>query len=339
MPDQQPPKKKKEKKGWHVLLGGFLAGGVSRTLTAPLDRVKVLSQEGRIVNWAAARSHPTVHFIIDPSRRKLRLTSVVAHIYSEGGATAFWRGNWINCLKAGPELAVVFYLRQFFMKYADIAQSSFAGNFVCSAAAGAVAQCILYPLETTKTRIAVADSGEYRGILDCILQSYSRGGIRDFYKGLLANLLGIVPFRGLEVGTFYVMRSALLEFRRSSLEAEEEADAVVEGVAPPVKKKRADHELMTAFDVMALGGIASVAAQTVTYPLNVVRTRLQTQGVNGRPIIYSGMVDCARSIIVNDGVQGLFRGLMANYLKAVPASITTFVVVEQVQNYLYRHRW
>jgi solute carrier family 25 phosphate transporter 23/24/25/41 len=303
-----------QRPAWHTLLAGFLAGAVSRTLTAPLDRIKVLSQEGRIVAYQHALHHPTVHVIADSHKRKVSIKKVTQIIYAEGGVRGFWRGNGANCMKAGPELALVFWLRTVFMTIIEpYVETLWCGgliaNFWSSALAGAIAQCVLYPLETAKTRIAVANAGEYNGLFDCVRQGYRRGGARDLYRGLAANLAGIVPYRGLEIGTFYFLGT---QYDRAGGESSD--------VGPTA----------------AFGTIASVIAQTVTYPINLVRTRLQTQGVNGRPIKYTGMIHCFSSILAQDGVAGLFRGLTANYLKAVPASVITFVTVGQVQRILGR---
>jgi solute carrier family 25 phosphate transporter 23/24/25/41 len=300
---------------WHTLFAGFCAGAVSRTLTAPLDRIKVLSQEGRIVAYQHALHHPTVHVIADSHKRKVSIRKVTQIIHLEGGVKGFWRGNGANCVKAGPELGLVFSLRVVFMKWieplvAGYWCASIIANFWSSALAGAVAQCVLYPLETAKTRIAVANAGEYQGLVDCIYQGYRRGGVRDLYKGLGANLAGIVPYRGLEIGAFYAMRS---RWERTTGKDSGEIGVVL---------------------TAGFGSVASVLAQTVTYPLNLVRTRLQTQGVNGRPVQYYGMIHCFSSILSQDGPQGLFRGLTANYMKAVPASVITFVTVGQVQKLL-----
>ena len=300
-------------KWWHTLLSGFLAGTISRTVTAPLDRLKVLSQEGRIAAWQAATCHPTVHMIADASKRNIKLSRLVKHSYAEGGWSSFWRGNGINCMKAGPEIGILFVLRQFFMDVFQCDKGAMAGNFLCAAMSGAVAQCLLYPLETTKTRMAVAATGEYRGIMDCVRQSHQRGGFRDFYRGLTANLAGVVPYRGLEVGSFYVMRSSLQAFKATHGD---------------------DASGPSNSEVAVMGAISSIFSQTVTYPLNVVRTRLQTQGVNGRPHLYNGMFDCFTTIVTEEGLRAVFAGLSANYLKAVPASVITFIIVENCQRAL-----
>jgi hypothetical protein len=343
------------------LVAGLLAGCVSRTCTAPLDRVKVLAQEGRIAQYQPVR-HPTVHNVARVTSRNAGFSRVARHIYRDGGWRAFWRGNGINCMKAGPELGIVFSMRVALLNAVNSfddsraaraaadrekagqpavprarrsAAATFGINFVCSAASGAAAQCLLYPLETAKTRIAVASSGEYRGLWDCMHQSYMRGGVRDFYHGLGANLLGIVPYRGLEIGCFYAIDGAGRR-RRTVAAMRAKADrAGGSGAMEDVHltKQEQDATRLSVIEVAASGSLSSVVAQTVTYPLNVVRTRLQTQGVNGRPRIYNGMVHCFVSILRTDGYTGLFRGLGANYLKAIPASVLTFMVVDTCQRY------
>ena len=87
-------------------------------------------------------------------------------------------------------------------------------------AAGATAQILIYPMELIKARMAVASAGEFRGLGDCVVQCWRRGGAREFYKGLGANLSGIVPNRGIEMGLFFTLE----DLWRSST-----------GEAPPVK--------------------------------------------------------------------------------------------------------
>jgi len=424
------------------------------------------------------------------------------HIHAEDGVKGFWRGNGVNCLKAGPEFAVVFTVRKLYnsglesrrlherkvlgeweaarraVEVGGNALSSLpptpvyvhvdclpdiAGNFVVGAAAGATAQMLLYPLELLKTRISVAKKGEFQGGLgEVIRYTYRTGGIKEFYRGLTPNLMGIVPYRGLEVGLFFTVQENVLRRRRRAVEmsersyqrdlkrycrrlrdlrlvkeghtsqlavyyvldsrgkgaesttptnttargaTEEEKQAASDNkatmsthvleraaVVPPEShpRKPVDPSLLTMsvaeaaaemctlsppalpphrhaasspsslcgddgaectaesqrksrkaaveaavdehlsmHETAMVGTFASIVAQTATYPLNVVRTRLQTQGVNNRPRIYNGMLDCFRHIIKKDGVQGLFRGLLANYLKAVPASAITFVAFEE----------
>ena len=79
--------------------------------------------------------------------------------------------------------------------------------------------------------------------------------------------------------------------------------------------------------VLACGAISSLCGQTISYPFQLVRTKLQAQGM---PIpeslkgkvqykSYDGVLDCITKIVKNRGVKGLYRGICANYMKAIPA--------------------
>ena len=290
-----------------VFSAGMIAGSVSRTMTAPLDRIKSLAQEGRIVSSAERCEFR-------------RMTTLSRHIYlREGGITAFWRGNGINCLKAGPEYAVTFSTRQWLANRfcLDPAGPSAGENFALGAMGGLVAQLSLYPLEITKTRMAVSRQGEYTGICNCVKQSVRRGGVPDLYRGLGANLAGVVPHRSIEMGVFFSLEQALRRWRLQSGQSGE----------------------LPMMYVSAAGFAASIVSQVATYPLNLVRTKLQTQGVNNRPVLYTGMWDCLATVARREGIRGLFAGLAPNMLKAAPASTimySTFHCVTQKMEELRR---
>lgn len=405
------------RRDWYSTAATFIAGGVagaaSRTLTAPLDRIKLIVQEGHLINppppgskSAGVRRHPS-------------LVEVARVIRADGGWKSFWRGNVINCFKAGPEFAIIFSFRRYLSSlYEDCVEretkrmklstarlkekdersaaisrrekeerESMMGmpeeggeeagapadqqagsphpssaapspahlsrsaewrqleyqisreasiftppfnrigcladvprlvvNCVIGAAAGVGAQSLLYPLEVVKTRAVVSRSNEFKGgFLEIVRVSYRNGGIREFYRGFVPNMVGIVVYRGLEMGIYSSLQQSVMLYRMQA-----------QG------KSRHDAALNSA-EVGVVGMFASIIAQTVSYPLNVVRTRLQTQGSNGRQRKYNGMIDCVGKMVRNKGVASLFSGLTANYLKAVPASACTFIVFEWVQQLL-----
>ena len=79
--------------------------------------------------------------------------------------------------------------------------------------------------------------------------------------------------------------------------------------------------------VLACGAVSSTCWQTVSYPFQLIRTKLQAQGM---PIPehlqekvhykkYNGVFDCMKKIIQKRGLPGLYRGICANYMKAIPA--------------------
>lgn len=67
--------------------------------------------------------------------------------------------------------------------------------------------------------------------------------------------------------------------------------------------------------------------------LHTLNSRLlrQAQGTRGRPDRYSGVVDCFRKTLAEEGVRGLYRGIGPNFAKAVPAMAISYAVFEFVK--------
>lgn len=78
--------------------------------------------------------------------------------------------------------------------------------------------------------------------------------------------------------------------------------------------------------VCLMGGISGTAAWVVTYPLDVVKTRLQTDGVQGQRQ-YSGIVDCAHKSYSKEGLKVFVRGLSTCLVRAFPVNVATFGTV------------
>ena len=173
-------------------------------------------------------------------------------------------------------------------------------------------------MEVVKTRIAVSQTHEFHGVCDCIRRTIRQRGPFDLYRGMCANAVGIVPHRGIEMGLFFTLEQTMLTagYGRSSNNARSDSD-------------RPMHLPVTA--LVAIGLIASTVAQVATYPLNLARTRLQTQGVNGRPVLYTGLLDCLRRVYGERGWMGMFAGIAPNMCKAVPSSVIMFVSFREAQ--------
>ena len=157
---------------------GSIAGGVSRTLTAPIDRLKTLMQ-------AAPPGQPSV-----PVSTGLR------NIYAEGGFAAFFRGNSVNVLKIAPETSIKFVAFDQLKGSLAVDRDSvtLSERFVAGGCAGALAQVAIYPLEICKTRMALSAAGVHSGIWDCLGKIVRAEGVGALYRGLSTSLVGIVPY-------------------------------------------------------------------------------------------------------------------------------------------------
>ena len=174
-----------------LLLAGALAGAVSRTATAPIDRLRMLFQ----VNTGAS----------------MTLAQGVRQMAAEGTVFAFFRGNGANCLKIAPETAIKFALNDRIKRaFEDPGNMRFHERVLCGGVAGGIAQGSIYPLETIRTRLAVSPPGTYRGIGHCAGLIVRLEGFKGLYRGVGASMAGIVPYAGTDIAVFEVLKKELL---------------------------------------------------------------------------------------------------------------------------------
>ena len=135
------------------LLAGGVAGAISRTSTAPLDRVKVLLQVHGYKHVNSGIVQCMKYF--RNSRLPVFYLSILAVLYmlKEGGFWSLWRGNGINVIKIVPESALKFSMYEYFKLQlrkntdASNASQSLLHKFIAGSLAGVCAQSVIYPLE------------------------------------------------------------------------------------------------------------------------------------------------------------------------------------------------
>ncbi|PNF40992.1 Calcium-binding mitochondrial carrier protein SCaMC-2 [Cryptotermes secundus] len=289
VPDDFTPSEIASGQWWRHLLAGGIAGAVSRTCTAPLDRLKVYLQ---------------VH-----GTKQLGVKDCLKHLLQEGGIWSLWRGNGMNVVKIAPESAIKFMAYEQAKKIIrgnNTRELSIYERFVAGSLAGGISQTAIYPLEVMKTRLALRKTGEFSSIIDAAKKMYRKGGWQTFYRGYVPNLLGIIPYAGIDLAVYETIKNSYL--RQHS-----------EGEAPSVLL------------LLACGTVSSTCGQVCSYPLALVRTRLQAQVVTnvGQPQEMYGMMGVIRNIIQRDGPLGLYRGITPNFLKVAPAVSISYVVYER----------
>ncbi|KAG7236418.1 hypothetical protein INR49_000966, partial [Caranx melampygus] len=295
VPDEFSEQERRSGLVWRQLVAGAMAGAVSRTGTAPLDRLKVFLQ---------------VH---GSTSRGINLWSGLRGMVQEGGVSSLWRGNGINVLKIAPESAIKF------MAYEQIKwviRGSKEGGslrvqerFIAGSLAGATAQTIIYPMEVLKTRLTLRKTGQYSGMADCARQILKTEGVRAFYRGYLPNTLGIIPYAGIDLAVYETLKNAWLQ------------RFCVDSADPGV------------LVLLGCGTISSTCGQLASYPLALIRTRMQAQAVTeGKPKLT--MVGQFKYIISHEGVPGLYRGITPNFLKVIPAVSISYVVYEHMKKVL-----
>ncbi|CAG9558491.1 unnamed protein product [Danaus chrysippus] len=284
VPDDFTPTELQTGKWWRHLLAGGIAGAVSRTCTAPLDRLKVFLQ-------------------VNPTRENM--AKCLAKMINEGGIGGLWRGNGINVIKIAPESALKFAAYEQVKRLIKGEKNPLEiyERFLAGASAGAISQTVIYPLEVLKTRLALRKTGQYSGIVDAAKKIYAREGLKCFYKGYIPNILGIVPYAGIDLAVYETLKKKY------------------------INKYQTNNEQPGMLLLLACGSTSCTLGQVCSYPLALVRTRLQAQekaakGAEGT------MRGAFREIVQREGLRGLYRGITPNFIKVIPAVSISYVVYE-----------
>ncbi len=291
-----------------VFIAGAAAGVVSRTCTAPLDRLKMLMQVGPS-EITAVHARPSKGVVAG-----LRL------IYERGGFISFFQGNTANVIKVMPESGVKFWVYDA-ARAAICAQPSAPQvheRLLAGAAAGAASCVAIYPLEVAKTRLGIAAPGTYSGILHCMRHTVAREGAGALYKGLGASLVGIIPFSAVDLALYNTFK--------------ESAHRYLHGPA----SRDAPTSTLT---MLGCGAASSSLAQLVTYPLALAKTRMQAAGMPGYDKRWTSLSDCLRQTVRHEGLRGLYRGIVPNLLKAVPSISISYVVFENCKRKAQQQGW
>ena len=292
-------------------LKNFVAGGVAgmcaKTSTAPLDRLKILLQ--------AQKQHYRGHGV----------PSGLAAIVRNEGVLALYKGNGAMMVRIFPYAAIQFTS---FERYNRMMESLIGkrsiGRLVAGSLAGVTAVTFTYPLDVARARFAFqVDEGKYRSILQT-LQTIRRteGGLRGVYRGFVPTVLGIIPYGGVAFFSYGTLKGFLLErFPQYTTKITSDGSP-----APSVPT------------TLACGAIAGALAQTVSYPLDVSRRRMQLAGMTSsiaeNKTIFRSLVHTYRT---NGIYRGLFRGLSINYWRASPQVAVSFSVYELMKQILNRH--
>ncbi|KAM9244726.1 mitochondrial adenyl nucleotide antiporter SLC25A23 isoform 1-T1 [Trichechus inunguis] len=314
VPDEFSEQEKQTGMWWKQLVAGAVAGAVSRTGTAPLDRLKVFMQ---------------VHA---SKTNRLDVLGGLRSMVREGGVRSLWRGNGINVLKIAPESAIKFMAYEQIKRAIRGQQETLhvQERFVAGSLAGATAQTIIYPMEVRrrgptagfsmgncgpgspqvlKTRLTLRRTGQYKGLQDCARQILEQEGPRAFYRGYLPNMLGIIPYAGIDLAVYETLKNQWLQ---------------------QYSHDSADPGILV---LLACGTISCTCGQIASYPLALVRTRMQAQAsTEGAPQL--SMLGLLRHILSQEGVRGLYRGIAPNFMKVIPAVSISYVVYENMKQAL-----
>jgi solute carrier family 25 protein 16 len=305
-------------------IAGGVAGCVAKTVVAPLDRVKILFQA----------SNPEYQKYAGTWSGAFRAG---AQIYKDSGTLGLFQGHSATLLRIFPYAAIKFLaydeVRNLLMP--THAQETNLRRFSAGAISGAISVFFTYPLELLRVRMAfhtIHSSASGRPLRPSCLRTarliYSEGAplissttpiARDmfhalpllkFYRGFTVSLVGIVPYAGTGFLTWDYLRATLVP------------------VGPDGRRPRA-----TPVADLGIGALAGAVAQTVSYPFEVVRRRMQVGGLT-EPGRWLRWGETVRTIWARGGPQAFFVGLSIGYLKIVPMNAMSFAVWQGMKRLL-----
>lgn len=314
-------------------IAGGVAGAASRTVVSPLERLKIIQQ-------------------VQPQNADGQYRGVwrsLVRMWKEEGFQGYMRGNGINCLRIIPYSAVQFTTYEQLKKWFTAngtKQLDTPTRLMSGALAGITSVCTTYPLDLVRSRLSIAtasipvQSAAPRAVTagqPALSSAYhtsattsaakpvatvfskadltmwgmtlkvmrEEGGLRALYRGLVPTAMGVAPYVGINFASYEALR----------------------GVITPPGKSSVSRKL-------ACGALAGSISQTLTYPFDVLRRKMQVTGMNALGIKYNGALDALQSIVRTEGIRGLYRGLWPNLLKVAPSIATSFFTYELVKELL-----
>ncbi|KAK8658657.1 hypothetical protein V6N13_036860 [Hibiscus sabdariffa] len=283
------------------------AGATAATFVCPLDVIKTRLQ---------------VHGLPQSSQSGVRGTVIITslqNIIRNEGLKGMYRGLSPTIIALLPNWAVYFtlyeQLKGLLTSHDDNGgQLTIGANMVAAAGAGAATAITTNPLWVVKTRLQTQGMRTgvvpYTGVLSALRRIVHEEGFRGLYSGVLPSLAGISHV-AIQFPAYEKIKSYMAKRGNTTV----------------------DH--LTPTDVAIASSISKVLASIMTYPHEVIRSRLQEQGhARNTQVQYAGVIDCIRKVFRKEGVSGFYRGCATNLLRTTPSAVITFTTYEMIHRFL-----
>ncbi|CAG0879247.1 unnamed protein product [Cyprideis torosa] len=282
----------------------FFAGGIASTvaalLTSPLEVVKTRFQ-------STANYLPADYRITHPYTPKLWI--LLRRMVRYEGVGSLFKGLSPNIVGVAPTGALFFAVygncKQFFRDDVGITDSTL-GHCLSALCGGWVAATVSNPIWFVKTRLQL--SQERMSVSKCVVRIYEAEGVRGFYKGVTASYWGISDT---------VIHFVIYERLKEML-----GDPGYHGTG---EEKVAKYNI---FRYLFAALISKSISSTLTYPHEVVRTRLRE--VDSQ---YTRFWQSIGKIKREEGIRGLYGGFMPHFMRQIPSTIIVLCTYETVMHF------
>lgn len=311
-------------------------------MVGPLDRVKILFQAS---NPQFAKYTGSWFGVVAAMR----------DINKQDGVRGLFRGHSATLLRIFPYAATKFlaYEQIRSVIIAVPAQETPLRRLLSGSLAGVTSVFFTYPLEVIRVRLAFETKNSSRTSLSSICSqiyhehppkaplsaasgpvaatlpaSFSpaprTSGLVNFYRGFSPTFLGMLPYAGMsflthDTATDWLRHPSIAPYTMRS------------SSTPAVLSESSSHpqrQILKTWAELLAGGIAGLVSQTVSYPLEVIRRRMQVGGAVGDGHRLR-IGETAHRIWGEKGWRGFWVGLSIGYLKVVPMAAVSFLVYER----------
>jgi hypothetical protein len=190
-------------------------------------------------------------------------------------------------------------------------------RLIAGAMAGATSVLCTYPLDVMRTRLAYQVAAHVH-VLAALKQVYRETGFLSLYRGLGPTLLGILPYAGVSFFVYGNLKWLCYRY------------------LPTYTIRQKDPDELKIYVRLACGAIAGALGQTASYPLDIIRRRMQAYGLSTHVPFYPNIFQAIQTIWKSQGFRGFYTGLSVNYLKVAPAVSISFVSFELIKKQLDR---
>ncbi|KAM0231086.1 hypothetical protein ACHAP5_011182 [Fusarium lateritium] len=330
---------------WKSGVAGGLAGCAGKTVVAPLDRVKILFQASnpRFAKYTGSW---------------VGVASAMKDIHRYEGLMGLYRGHSATLLRIFPYAGIKFlaYEQIRAVIIPDRAHETPMRRLLSGSLAGVTSVFFTYPLEVIRVRLAFETKRDGHSSLSSICrQIYNeqpvqktaasrlpnasvpvaaaaqataatveaiapQSGFINFYRGFAPTVMGMLPYAGMS----FLTHDTVGDILRSP--------AFAKHTTLPKKANHPEGKpaALRSWAELTAGGIAGLISQTVSYPLEVIRRRMQVGGAvgDGRRLRIG---ETAGMILRERGFPGFFVGLTIGYVKVFPMAAVAFYTYERMK--------
>ncbi|CAI5480062.1 unnamed protein product [Closterium sp. Yama58-4] len=273
--------------------GGGIMGTIKKAFTG---------SKGAVAGGAAGVTVETVLYPIDTIKTRLQVASSGGGINFKGLYSGL-SGNLIGVLPASAIFIGVYEPVKAFLLNALPENISVAAHLAAGAAGGTAASLVRVPTEVVKQRM---QTGQFPTAVNAVKTILSKEGVRGLYAGYGSFLLRDLPFDAIQ---FAIYEQLKIQLKKT------------------LKRDLKDPEMAV------VGAVSGAITGAVTTPLDVIKTRLMTQGTSGQ---YKGIIDCIQKTAAQDGVGALFKGVGPRVMWIGIGGSIFFGVLEKTKQLMHK---